>query len=66
VHLDVNAVAGTLQREVANRVAAMIAYLAESLNLSEKEQAAWIAAALQHLDGVEAAFARELRRELGG
>jgi hypothetical protein len=64
--VDVDAVAARMQLEVANRVAAMIAYVGESLNLSEREQAAWIAAAVRHLDGVEAVFARELRRELGG
>jgi hypothetical protein len=66
VDVDVDAVAGGLQLEVANRVAAMVAYLCEREHLSEKERAALVAAALRHMDGLESSFARALRRELGG
>jgi hypothetical protein len=64
--LDVDALAGGLQLEVANRLAAMVAYLAEHVLETEAERAALVAAALRHMDGLEAAFVRELRRELGG
>jgi hypothetical protein len=64
VDVDVDALAGGLQLEVANRLAAMLAYLSEEL--SEKERAALVAAALRHMDGLESSFARDLRRELGG
>jgi hypothetical protein len=66
VDVDVHALAAGLQHEVANRVAAMIAYLSESEGLSEKQRATLIAAALRHMDGLESSFARELGRELGG
>ena len=62
--VDVDALAGGLQLEVANRVAAMLAYLSE--DSSETERAALVVAALRHFDGLESSFARELRRELGG
>jgi hypothetical protein len=64
VSVDVDALAGGLQLEVANRLGAMVAYLCE--NMTEQERAALVAAALRHMDGLEAWFAGELGRELGG
>jgi hypothetical protein len=63
IGVDVDALAGSLQLEVANRLAAMVAYLSE--DRSEQEQAVLVAALIRHLDGLEASLARELSRELG-
>jgi hypothetical protein len=62
--VDVDALAGGLQLEVANRLGSMLAYVSE--DLSEKERAALVAAALRHMDGLELSFAQALARELGG
>jgi hypothetical protein len=64
--LDVDALAAVLEVEVANRVAAMVAYLFEVRFTTETERAAVIAAVLRFFGDVEASFVRALSRELGG